>query len=65
MTAEKFKAIRKQLGLTQRDLAYDLEMSREMISLIERGIEPVRKRTEFSMLYLLMVSNSFRGSAYR
>lgn len=65
MTAEKFKAIRKQLGLTQRDLASNIEMSREMISLMEMGKEPIRKRTEFSMLYLLMVSNRFRGSAYR
>ena len=57
MTAERFKAIRIRLGLTQRELASDLEMSREMISLIERGFQPVRKRTELSMLYLLMLAN--------
>ena len=58
MNAERFKAIRKQLGLTQRKLASSIEMSREMISLMEMGKEPIRKRTELSMLYLLITDKN-------
>ena len=37
MTSEEFRAIRRQLGLNQTELAYRLGMNQPMVSRIERG----------------------------
>ncbi len=55
MTGNDVKLTRKSLGMTQADLAKQLDMTREMIGLMEREANAVQKRTELSLRYLLYI----------
>lgn len=54
MTHNEFKAARLKLGLTQESLANKLEISRVIVGLMERNQAPINRRTELSVLYLLI-----------
>lgn len=52
MQPEQLKAIRKALGLTQAELAEQLGLSMNFVSMMERGDKPIEPRTELAMRYL-------------
>lgn len=56
---EAFRAERRRLGLSQRDLASVLDMDRNTVARIERGEAPVRR----AILRLLSLLKSPRRSA--
>lgn len=45
LIADKIKTVRKQKGLTQKDLAKRLKVSQQMVSRIEKGRENISLRT--------------------
>ena len=52
MTPAELKSIRQDLGLTQKELAELLGLSRVFIGMMERGEKPICERTAFSVLYI-------------
>ena len=52
MQPERFKAIRKRLGLNQAELGEKLGLSLGWISKMELGQAPIEPRTALAMLYL-------------
>jgi DNA-binding XRE family transcriptional regulator len=61
MTKDELRRARKRLGMTQKELAEALEMQRNSIAMMERGLRPVMKTTELSVRFLLM-SKKLRGT---
>jgi transcriptional regulator with XRE-family HTH domain len=58
MTREQFRTIRKDLRMTQVELAEFLGVSSRFISMLEAGHSPIERRTELSMRYLLLIRQS-------
>ena len=56
MTGKDVKLTRQKLRLTQAALAKQLDISREMICLMEKGANSVQRRTELSLRYLLSIN---------
>jgi transcriptional regulator with XRE-family HTH domain len=52
MNASELRAIRYELRLTQAQLAVALDVSRDLVSMMELGKHPIRRVTEFAVLYL-------------
>lgn len=59
MTGKNMKLARRRLCMTQTALAKKLDISRETIGLMERGICAVQKRTELSLRYLMLVDDRY------
>jgi transcriptional regulator with XRE-family HTH domain len=59
MTREGLKRARKQLGMTQRQLAEALGMQRVSIARMEIGLQPIMTTTELAVKYL--VSKTRKG----
>ena len=58
MTSEEFRAIRRQLGLNQTELADRLGMTQPMVSRIERGDrEPTNQQGAAIMLLWELLTN--------
>ena len=57
MTGKNMKLARKRLRMTQTALAEKLDISREAVGLMERGLSAVQKRTELSLRYLMLVND--------
>ncbi len=53
MTKQEFRAIRKELKLTQAEFGEALGLSHEMISMVERGVRNIRRPTELAIVGLL------------
>ena len=56
MTGKDVKLTRQKLCMTQAALAKQLNISREMICLMEKGTNAVQRRTELSLRYLLSIN---------
>ena len=56
MTGRELEQARRKLGLTQQQLGDELNLSRVMIGLMERGDKTVERRTDLSMRYLLIAA---------
>ena len=52
ISPEQFRSIRKNLGLTQADLAEQLGLSTTWIGRMESGTAEIERRTELALLYL-------------
>ena len=55
MQGSELKALRKQAGLSQAELASAIGMARETIGLMERDAAPIEKRTELAVRYVVEV----------
>lgn len=53
MQPDELKAMRKQAGLSQGDLAAEVGLSQGFIGEMERGEKPIEKRTELAVRYLV------------
>jgi len=54
MTPEAFKASRKELKLTQKQLAESLGMTLNMIQKLEKGDSPIRKVHEYAFRWVAL-----------
>ena len=62
MTSEEFRAIRRQLGLSQTELADRLGMTQPMVSRIERGDrEPTNQQWAAIMLLRELLTQEERN----
>lgn len=52
-TPAKLRAARRRLGLSQREMAEALGLSREAIQTMEYGTRPIERRTDLALRYLL------------
>lgn len=52
MTRQEFRTLRKQMGLSQEQVAQDLEVSVETIRSIELGRSPMRRVNWYALLWL-------------
>lgn len=52
MQGHELKARRKMAGLSQQELAAEIDMSRETVGKMERGDAPIEKRTELAVMYI-------------
>ncbi|TDW65393.1 helix-turn-helix protein [Novosphingobium sp. PhB55] len=52
MNPAEFKAIRNGIGWTQQRLAEELNVSREYVGLMERGMAAIERRTELALRYV-------------
>lgn len=52
MQGQELKERRKLAGLSQQELAAEIDMARETVGKMERGEAPIEKRTELAILYL-------------
>jgi len=52
MNASEARKLRKGTGLSQADFGHAIGVSRETIGRMERGSEPVDRRTELAMRYI-------------
>lgn len=57
--AENIKALRKDLGLTQKEFGYKLNITDTMISKYEKGNRPINKRTISQICSTFNVNESF------
>lgn len=57
MQPDEFKAIRKGLGLTQDQMAAELGLTPNFISMMEGGKKPIERRTELAARYLALKGN--------
>ena len=62
MTGKELKEARDKLGLTQSELADKIGMSRVMIGLMERDVQPIEKRTELAVKCLIYDASSASSS---
>jgi DNA-binding XRE family transcriptional regulator len=53
MTEIELKESRQKLGLTQAAMGEAINLTREMIGLMERGRKPIDRRTELAVRFLL------------
>ena len=53
MQGTELRDIRKQMEMTQAELAEALDLSQPFIGMMERGEKPIEKRTELAVRYLL------------
>lgn len=53
MQGDELKALRKQAGLTQAELAQALGLTQTFIGLMERGEKAIERRTELAVRYLV------------
>jgi DNA-binding transcriptional regulator YiaG len=54
-TPEALADARHKLEWTQQEMAYELGLCRQHVSDMERGRQPIERRTWLSVLYLLTV----------
>lgn len=53
MQGDELKALRKQIGLTQSEMAQALGLTQTFIGMMERGEKAIERRTELAARYLL------------
>lgn len=53
MQGEGLRAARKAMGMTQDDLASALDLSKNFISMMERGTKAVDRRTALAVAWLV------------
>lgn len=61
MQADDLKALRRNLGMTQAELAAELGLSMNFVSMMERGEKPIERRTELAVRYLAMIATEHLG----
>ena len=54
MTPDDLKVARLKLNLTQAELGNQIEMTREMVGLMERGGKRIQKKTAMAVKFLLL-----------
>lgn len=60
LMAENLPMLRMKLGINQDELAELIGSSRQMLSLIERGVRPMMWDTFMSMIYVFRINPSTR-----
>lgn len=58
LMAENLPMLRMKLGINQDELAELIGSSRQMLSLIERGVRPMMWDTFMSMIYVFRINSS-------
>lgn len=53
MQADDLKRIRKELALTQAELGAALDLTDRAVRLMERGTQPIDRRTALAIRYLI------------
>lgn len=61
MQGSELKALRKEIGLSQVQLAAAIGMTQTYISMMERGTYNVEKRTELAVRYVAEHPELFSG----
>lgn len=56
MTRGELKASRQRLRLTQAQLAAELGVRKPIVSLWERGVQPIPRRTDLAVRYLVLMA---------
>lgn len=62
MQPDELKALRKQMDMTQQDMADAIGMSRKAIVEMEAGKAPIEKRTELALRYVAYAAGVEKSS---